>query len=227
MRPSFLTTNNLAKRRLLPQIFAERILNSEMNQTVCAKCGTVLPAGTSFCRQCGQPAAETALSSEQTTAVLGTSPDAGTTKRLDPRPTATDYELNSESLTRASASRASASSWTRVVTVAIVVVVLALISVGVIWGLKGRNSANNFLVDRSLVYPGSRTLVDFGDRGGSVLQLETADAFEKVRDWYDANLKPTKTLRVTPSSVIQKKDNVTVTLVSENNVTSVVIKQVR
>jgi len=70
-------------------------------------------------------------------------------------------------------------------------------------------------------------VVDFGDRGGSVLQLETADPLEKVRDWYDLNLKPTKTLRVSPSSVIQKKDSVTVTLVSENDVTSVVIKQVR
>ncbi len=195
-----------------------------MSQAICAKCGTELPAGTSFCRQCGQPTTETALSSEQTTAVFGKSPDGATTKRLDPRPTTTEYELNSQSLTRASPASA---SWTRLITIAIVVVVLALVSVGVIWGLKGRNSANNFLVDRSLVYPGARTVVDFGDRGGSVLQLETADAFEKVRDWYEVNLRPTKTLRVTPSSVIQKKDNVTVTLVSENNVTSVVIKQVR
>ena len=120
------------------------------------------------------------------------------------------------------------SSWIRLTTIGIVIVVLVLVSIGVIWGLKGRNqTASNFLVDRSLVYPGARTVVDFGDKGGGVLQLETADALEKVREWYDGNLKPTKTLRVTPSSVIQKKDNVTVTLVSENNITSVVIKQNR
>jgi len=212
----------------LPQIFGERILNAEMSQAVCAKCGTALPPGVSFCRQCGQPATETSVSSEQATAVLGKSRDGATTKRLDPRPTSSDYELNSESLTSASSSLAPPSSRTRLITIVIAIMVLALVSIGVIWGLKVRNqTASNFLVDRSLAYPGARTVVDFGDRGGSVLQLETADPLEKVRDWYDLNLKPTKTLRVSPSSVIQKKDSVTVTLVSENDVTSVVIKQVR
>src|ERR1051325_8442635 len=119
------------KRRLLLQIFAKRILNSVMSQATCAKCGTVLPAGTSFCRHCGQPATETALSSEQATAVFGKSPDRATTKRLDPRPTTTDYELNSESLTSASASMAPNSSWIRLTTIGIVIVVLVLVSIGV------------------------------------------------------------------------------------------------
>jgi hypothetical protein len=77
------------------------------------------------------------------------------------------------------------------------------------------------------MYPGSRTIVDMSDSGGAVLQMETPDALENVRAWYEANLKPTKTLRVTSASVIQKKENVTVTLVSEDKLTSIVIKQVR
>lgn len=105
---------------------------------------------------------------------------------------------------------------------------LVLISVGVIWSLRrGSRTASANQVSRSLIYPGSRTVVDIGDRGGAVLQLESSDPLDKVRDWYEVNLKPTKTLRVTSTSVIQKNGNVTVTLVSEDKVTSIVIKENR
>jgi hypothetical protein len=88
-------------------------------------------------------------------------------------------------------------------------------------------AAGAIQINRSLIYPGSRTIVDMSDSGGAVLQLETPDALEKVRAWYEANLKPTKTLTVTSTSVIQKKENVTVTLVTDDKLTSIVIKQVR
>jgi hypothetical protein len=48
-----------------------------------------------------------------------------------------------------------------------------------------------------------------------------------VRAWYEVNLKPTKTLQITPNSVIQKNGMLSVTLVHEDNLTSIVIKQAR
>jgi hypothetical protein len=76
-----------------------------------------------------------------------------------------------------------------------------------------------------LIYPGSRTVTDIGDRGGAVLQLETTDALDKVQAWYESNINPTKTLRVNSSSIILKRERLTVTLVSADNLTSIVIKQ--
>jgi ribosomal protein L40E len=212
-------------RRVLHPIFLKRILSASVNQTICTKCGASLIAGTSFCRQCGQPA----IDSEQVTAILGQSPDASTTKRLDPRPTTPGYEVSSSSPASTSGSLTSSkNSWSKLLTIGIVLSLLVVICVGVIWSLRwGGRSASNTQINRSLIYPGSRTVVDVGDSGGAVLQLETPDALDKVRGWYEVNLKPTKTLRVTSTSVILKNDNVTATLVSENNTTSIVIKQVR
>jgi hypothetical protein len=115
------------------------------------------------------------------------------------------------------------------ITIGIVVALLVVVSFAVVWSLRsGRPSASSSLqIDRSLIYPGSRTIVDMGDSGGAVLQLETSDSLEKVRAWYEVNLKPTKTLQITPNSVIQKSDKLSVTLVHEDNLTSIVIKQAR
>ena len=200
-----------------------------MSQPICPKCGAGLIPGTSFCRQCGQPTVESALSSEQTTAILGKSPEASTTRRLDPRPTTPAYEVNSESPASTSASLTrSKRSWPKLVTIGIVLSLLIVVSVGVIWSLRtGSRSAGNIQINRELIYPGARTIVDMGDSGGAVLQLETPDALDKVSEWYEANLKPTKTLRATSTSVIQKNAKVTVTLVVEDNLTSIVIKQAR
>lgn len=198
-----------------------------MGQPICTKCGAGLIPGTSFCRQCGQPAVESALSSEQSTAILGKSPEVSTTKRLDPRPTAPGYEVNSESLASTSASlTTSKRSWPKLVTIGIMLSLLIVVSVGVIWSLRtGSRSAGNLQINRALIYPGARTIVDMGDSGGAVLQLETTDALGKVQAWYESNLKPMKTLRVNSTSIILKREKVTVTLVSEDNLTSIVIKQ--
>jgi hypothetical protein len=105
--------------------------------------------------------------------------------------------------------------------------VLVVVSVGVMWSLRAGRQSATIQISRALIYPGSRTVVDVSDSGGAVLQLETPDALDKVRAWYEGNLKPTKTLRVTSTSVILKNENVTATLVSENSTTSIVIKQAR
>ena len=57
------------------------------------------------------------------------------------------------------------------------------------------------------------------------VQPTSREALEKVQAWYESNLKPTKTLRVNSTSIILKREKVTVTLVSEDNLTSIVIKQ--
>jgi len=198
-----------------------------MSQAICTKCGAELLSGTSFCRQCGQPTIEAPPSSEQVTAIFGQSQDVATTKRLDPRPTTPGYEVNSQSLANPSASLIrSKRSWPKLITIGIVLSLLIVVSVGVVWSLRaGSRSAGNVQISRSLIYPGSRTVVDIGDSGGAVLQLETTDALDKVQAWYESNLKPTKTLRVNSTSTILKREKVTVTLVSEDNLTSIVIKQ--
>jgi hypothetical protein len=169
---------------------------------------------------------DSALTSEQITAILSQGDDAATTKRLGARPTTPGYEVNSDSIS-ARSSAESKRSWTRLATVVIVPLLLVVVLVGIFWSLRvGSRTADAIQINRSLVYPGARTIVDMSDSGGAVLQLETPDALENVRAWYEANLKPTKTLRVTSTSVIQKNANVTVTLVSEDKLTSIVIKQV-
>jgi hypothetical protein len=219
----------LIRRVLLPRNLDGRILKHKMGQPICTKCGAELISGTSYCRQCGQPTDESAPGSELATAILGESKDAFTTKRLDSRPTTPGYDPGSDSLLpTATLPDKSGYSWPKLVTAGILVLLLVVVSVGVIWSLRAGSRAGGAIqINKSLMYPGSRTIVDMSDSGGAVLQMETPDALENVRAWYEANLKPTKTLRVTSASVIQKKENVTVTLVSEDKLTSIVIKQVR
>jgi hypothetical protein len=197
-----------------------------MSQAICTKCGADLIPGTSFCRECGQPITESPASSEQVTAIFG-SQDAATTKRLDPRPTTPGHEVNSRSLAAPSASLTSSKRfWPKLITIGIALSLLIVVSVGVVWSLRaGSRSASSVQINRSLIYPGSRTVVDMGDSGGAVLQLETTDALDKVQAWYESNLKPTKILRVNSTSIILKREKVTVTLVSEDSLTSIVIKQ--
>src|SRR6185436_2466192 len=132
----------------------ERILDSEVSQAICTKCGAALITGTSFCRQCGQPVTETPSSSEQVTAIFGQAPDSTTTKRLDPRPTTPGYEVNSASLAAQSASLAgSKRAWPKLISVGIALSLLILVAVGVMWSLRvGSRSAGNVQVSRSLVY---------------------------------------------------------------------------
>jgi len=198
-----------------------------MGEPICTKCGAELIPGTSFCRQCGQPATETASGSEQVTALFGQTQDATTTKRLDPRPTTPGYEVNSDSLAAQSASLTGPKrSWPKLISFGIGLLLLIIVAVGVMWSLRvGSRSAGNIQVSRSLVYPGSRTVMDMGDSGGAVLQLETSDALDKVQAWYESNFKPMKTLRVNSNSIILKRDKITVTLGHEDNTTSIVIKQ--
>jgi hypothetical protein len=77
----------------------------------------------------------------------------------------------------------------------------------------------------ALIYPGSQTVVDMTSEAGRAIQLQTGDSLDKVLAWYDASLKPTKTMRLTSTSFVLKNQNVTATIATENNKTNILIKQ--
>jgi len=194
-----------------------------MSEARCVTCGATLIPGTGFCRQCGAPAV---ADLEEPTALLdqhGQSGD-GTTRRLDPRPTNPYQESSSEKVPATGRNG-------RLIFVGVVAVaVLACVTiVGVVRSVmnKKQSAAPAIHVTRTLMYPASRVVLDLGDSGGAVLQLATTDPLDKVETWYGAQLKPDKILRATMNTSILRKDNVTVTLVMENNTTSIVIKQNR
>jgi hypothetical protein len=81
--------------------------------------------------------------------------------------------------------------------------------------------------DATLFYPGSRTIVDMVSDDGRAIQLQTNDPLDKVIAWYENSIKPTKTMRLTSTSVVLKNQNVTTTLATEGGKTSILIKKVR
>jgi len=199
-----------------------------MSSTICPKCNTQILAGTSFCRSCGNPIiAET---SEQPTAILGQAAD-GTTKRLEVRPTnpyressvADDLAHQLPEVADVPGARPRKLLFVGI----LVVAVLACVSiVGVVRSvLKPQPVSQSIHVNRSLMYPDSKIVLDVGDSGGAVLQLSTSDPLQRVQAWYVAQLKPDKILQATMNMAIMRKENVTATLVSENNTTTIVIKQ--
>ncbi|MFN2510407.1 MAG: hypothetical protein ABR568_03060 [Pyrinomonadaceae bacterium] len=77
----------------------------------------------------------------------------------------------------------------------------------------------------ALIYPGSQTVVDMTSDEGRAIQLQTGDSLDRVLAWYDANLKPTKRMRLTSTSFVLKNQTVTATIATENNKTNILIKQ--
>jgi hypothetical protein len=200
----------------------------------CSACGAGLMPGAGFCRQCGAAAIEPGETSEQPTAILNQTTDRSTTQRLDPRPTSPGYhdptQTASRELSNAHPSTLASSARSgRLKVVLAGVIIIALLGIGsaVVRSLKSRSETQSSgQVSRALIYPGSRIILDLANEsGGSVLQLQTSDPLDKVQTWYMSNLQPTKILRVTSGTVILRKDNVTATLVTENNTTAIVIKQ--
>lgn len=200
-----------------------------MSETRCTACGAALIPGTGFCRQCGAPAL--ALN-EQPTAMLNPALD-GTTHRLDGRltnPYRDQAPANGLSQELATPAVPPGGRPRRFLFIAIVVFALlacaGLIGLlrSVILSRTGTHSVAQ--VNRALIYPNSRVVLDITQNsGGGVLQLVTSDPLDKVQSWYAAQLKPDKILQATISATIMKKDNVTATMVFENNSTTIIIKQ--
>lgn len=89
------------------------------------------------------------------------------------------------------------------------------------------NSQSRTTDDSVLIYPGSKKIVDVGSGDGRAIQLQTEDSLEQVITWYEVNMKPTKTMRLTSNSVVLKNDNVTTTLATEQGKTNILIKRVK
>jgi hypothetical protein len=78
----------------------------------------------------------------------------------------------------------------------------------------------------ALIYPGAQTVVDMtGADGSRAIHLQTKEALARVESWYQTNLKLSKTLRLTSTSVVMKKEKVTITLAEEGGTTNILIKQ--
>ena len=115
----------------------------------------------------------------------------------------------------------------------VVIVIVVLLGLGSVVGVIRsaiisriqRRATVSQPVNKSLVYPGAQIVLNLDSGGGGgVLQLKTADPIDKVADWYEATLKPSKIMRVGPT-VIMKTDTATATIISDGDNTSIVIKQ--
>ncbi len=61
--------------------------------------------------------------------------------------------------------------------------------------------------------------------GSRTVQLQTTDSLDRVENWYQTNVKLTKTVRLTSASVVMKNEKVTITLANDDNKTVILIKQ--
>ncbi|HEX6729471.1 MAG TPA: zinc ribbon domain-containing protein [Pyrinomonadaceae bacterium] len=189
---------------------------------ICRTCGTELLNGVSFCRKCGAAVNPDAVpdSSELTTSLL---PETNTsaTHRLDSRPTSEPQRAPMlDAGIRAGKAR---KPWTPVLALIVVGLIIATI-VGLVAITRIRTQSRTVTAD-PLLYPGAQTLMDISNPdGGRALQLQTSDPLEKVEIWYDRNLRPTKTVRLTSSSVVLKNEHTTATIASEGGMTNILIK---
>jgi hypothetical protein len=191
-------------------------------------CGAELLPATSFCRQCGSATARPG-GSEEATAFL-TPPGNVATQRLDPR--ATNPEQGGLNLPAAAApftpertlvQKGKSSRKLLIVGLVLLVLIIGLICAVAIVRIR---SHSRTMTSVNLVYPGAQTLVDMNYEDGSrAVQLVTPDSLEKVESWYTSLLRPTKTIRLTSTSVVMKNLNTTVTIAVEDNKTNVLIKK--
>ncbi len=103
-------------------------------------------------------------------------------------------------------------------------VLLGIIATVAYVKIRSHRSATD---DARLIYPGSKTIVDVSSGDGRAMQLQTNDPMERVIAWYETNLKPTKTMRLTSTSIVLKNEKVTTTLATEAGKTNILIKQIK
>ena len=224
--PSVLIDNILALCACVPQncLTPHQINEQDMNvmDLTCRTCGAELLAGTSFCRQCGAAITPDVVadSSERTTSLFPETNSAAT-QRFDPRPTS---EPKRGPVVDAGVTTAKGRKpWKPVLALIGVALIIATL-VGVVALTRIRTNSRTVVAD-PLLYPGAQTVVDMSNAdGGRAIHLQTPDKLEKVEDWYEQNLRPTKIIRLTSSSVVLKNANTTATLASEGGMTNILIK---
>jgi len=187
--------------------------------------------GANFCRRCGAVIADGSSaevnSSELPTELLDQK--NLTTSRLNPRATSPETPLRAVVPDIASgkydaAEQSSRRRWT-VIGSAFAVLLLCGIFASVAYVRLG--SHNRTTDDATLFYPGSKTIVDVSSGEGRAIQLQSGDSLEQVIAWYEKSIKPTKTMRLTSTSVVLKNENVTTTVASEDGKTNILIKRIK
>src|SRR6266498_5658065 len=206
-----------------------------MSAPRCSRCKAELLPEVNFCRQCG--AAVTPGNRRNCAELPATgfdqSLEESPTKRLEVRTISPNRAVreNVESPGNISDRPTEGTRRKRRRPVALIlaaIVVLALVVIA--WAGLVRPMRQTMMATAntdSLVYPGSRTIVDTTTEDGRAIHLQTGDSLDQVVAWYTTNLKPTKTMRITPSTIVLKNQNITTTVVAEDNTTNILIKQAR
>ena len=188
--------------------------------------------GANFCRRCGAVIADGASvdvnSSELPTALLDQKNDL-TTSRLNPRATSPETPLRALVPEPAlaepdAAAQAMRRRWTLIGSAFVVLLLCGIVASVAYVRMGTRNRTTD---DANLFYPGSKTIVDVSSGDGRAIQLQSGDSLEQVIAWYEKSIKPTKTMRLTSTSVVLKNDNVTTTVATEGGKTNILIKQRR
>jgi hypothetical protein len=193
-----------------------------MTELKCGLCGAELFPATSFCRQCGaEVTVGVQRGSEAPTAILGNTIDHATTQRLDPRPTSPDRGLHPPAGKMGVGSASRKRSKAVVGGFVVVLIIVGILTTAVVMRM------HNATADAAaLIYPAAQTVVDMTNTDGSrTIQLQTKEPLAKVENWYQTNLKLSKTMRLTSKSVVMKKEKVTITLAEEDGTTNILIKQ--
>ena len=194
----------------------------------CSQCGAELLPDTNFCRRCGATANTNGISpSESPTQVL--EPPANlTTSRLESRTTSPDRALR-RAIANVTIEEPVPEPRQRRRAALIGGAVAFLVRLGVLATVAyvQIRSHSSTIDDAKLIYPGSKTIVDVSSGDGRAIQLQTNDSMERVIAWYETNLKPTKTMRLTSTSIVLKNDKVTTTLATEAGKTNILIKQIK
>lgn len=202
----------------------------------CLECGADLPPEVNFCRHCGAAVGSGGGFSESPTAQLHEIDDKVSTRRLQPRPTTPGPGLRTY-LAKQSHSAlppvgpspiTNRRKFPLAVMLLVVVLVTATAIVCVALLRTGRKTILNSettTATSALIYPNSQMLLDTTTASGRVIQLQTSDSTDQVAAWYTAKITPTKTVRLASSTVVLKSADTTVTIVSADDKTNVLIKQ--
>jgi hypothetical protein len=107
----------------------------------------------------------------------------------------------------------------------ILIAVVVMIAMGTLaWATLVRTRKST-IPDDAWMYPGSEIVVDTKTPDGRAIHLRTGDSLDKVVAWYTTRLKPAKIMKLTDSSVVLRNGNVTITLVGDDNLTNILVKE--
>lgn len=191
----------------------------------CNVCGAELLPATSFCRQCGSAIGESGAEerSEAPTALLGNPPESARTQRLDSRPTSPQPGTHRPPGTIAVASPSNAKRKLAVGGSVLVLLIVGILTTIMVMRMRSANPTSDAA---ALIYPGASTVLNMANTDGSrTIHLQTKDPLDRVENWYQSNLKLSKTIRLTSASVVMKKERFTITIVEEAGTTNILIKQ--